>query len=70
MTKEQEQQFEQVFKEKLQEQFTNGMRQGAYGIAGAVHDMIQANKGGNNTVLINKIEQFLIPALGLNKKKS
>lgn len=44
MTKEQEQQMEQMFREKLKEQHSNGMKAGATGILGAVLDMCSEGK--------------------------
>lgn len=59
---------EKVIKEKLTEQFQRGVREGAYGVAGAIHKIIQKNKNCPDLgKTINEIEAFLIPALGLKK---
>lgn len=44
MTREQEKQMEQMFREKLKEQQSQGMKAGATGILGAVLDMCNEGK--------------------------
>ena len=47
-----------IIKTELEKQFDRGVNAGAYGIAGAIHDMID-----------EYIDAFLKPALGLKDKQ-
>lgn len=56
---------EEVIKEKLTEQYRRGFRDGAYGVAGAIHDIIRKHNGPNLEELIQEIESLLKPMLGI-----
>lgn len=45
------------------------MREGAYGMAGAIYDKIKNFKGGDYALLIEEISHFLHNALGLIDKE-
>ena len=55
-------------KEKMEQQFRRGMEQGAYGIAGAISEIVNSYHGGDCKELIEKLNAFLKPALNLKNK--
>ena len=57
-----------IIKTELEKQF-DGVNAGAYGIAGAIHDMIAEHSGEDYSELIKNIDAFLKPALGLKYKQ-
>lgn len=59
---------EEVIKEKLTEQYRRGVREGAHGVAGAIYDIIRKHNGPNLEELIQEIESFLKPALGIMER--
>ena len=58
-----------IIKAELKKQFDRGMNAGAYGIAGAIHDMIAEYSGEDYSELVKNIDAFLKPALGLKDKQ-
>ena len=53
---------------ELNKQFDRGVNAGAYGIAGAIHDMIAEYSGEDYSELVKNIDAFLKPALGIKDK--
>ena len=58
-----------IIKAELNKQFDRGVNAGAYGIAGAIHDMIAEYSGEDYSELVKNIDAFLKPALGLKDKQ-
>ena len=58
-----------IIKAELKKQFDRGMNAGAYGIAGAIHDMIAEYSGEDYSELVKNIDAFLKPALGIKDKQ-
>lgn len=58
-----------IIKAELNKQFDRGVNAGAYGIAGAIHDMIAEYSGEDYSELVKNIDAFLKPALGIKDKQ-
>lgn len=69
MTKQQEKELKKNIREIIDAQFRRGMKEGAYGMAGAIYDKIQNFKGRDYALLIEEISHFLHKALGLINKE-
>ena len=67
MTREQEIQFTELFKEKLKDAQFQGLASGAKGISGAILEICKEK--GNDTVKIDMIRKMCEAGLGLNKDK-
>ena len=47
-----------IIKTELEKQFNRGVNAGAYGIAGAIHDMIAEHSGEDYSELIKTLTHF------------
>lgn len=63
MTKQQEKQFEKLFKEKLKEQNFQGLKAGATGIVGAILNMCNEGK------TVEYIKKFCETSLNMDEMK-